>query len=118
MFEGSEVANNAVITPAGQPCRTCKCINGVITCRDTKCDCSKREASKWVPVFQKYSLVKFHFFTRSRLFFPSRDRCCPQCDPRAACTHQELRHVIFTSGERWIYQCQTCECLVSTGGEY
>ncbi|KAK6617717.1 hypothetical protein RUM43_013945 [Polyplax serrata] len=85
MFEGTVVANNAAVTPSGQPCRSCKCVDGVITCRDAKCDCSKRGAS--------------------------RDRCCPQCDPRAACTHQELRHVVFTSGERWIYQCQTCECL-------
>lgn len=88
MFEGAEVGNGLTVSPAGQPCRRCECSSGVISCRDPICDCSVRGGS-------------------------ASDKCCPQCDPSAACTHQELKHVIFRSGERWIYQCQTCECLVS-----
>lgn len=40
--------------------------------------------------------------------------CCPHCEPRYRCRHQEMHHVTFRSGERWLYQCQICECLVST----
>ncbi|XP_069703335.1 protein kinase C-binding protein NELL1-like isoform X3 [Periplaneta americana] len=83
MFEGTEVGNGLTISPAGQPCRRCECSSGVISCKDPACDCSGSVS----------------------------DKCCPQCDPSAACRHQELKHVVFRSGERWIYQCQTCECL-------
>ncbi|PNF40371.1 hypothetical protein B7P43_G01573 [Cryptotermes secundus] len=86
MFEGTEVINGLTVSPAGQPCRRCECSSGVISCRDPTCDCSVRGGS-------------------------ASDKCCPQCDPSAACTHQELKHVVFRSGDRWIYQCQTCECL-------
>ncbi|XP_014616550.1 PREDICTED: protein kinase C-binding protein NELL1-like isoform X3 [Polistes canadensis] len=85
MFENREVANGDTLAPAGNPCRRCTCNDGVITCRDPTCDCN-------VPGSRK-------------------DKCCPQCDPAASCRHQELHHLIFRSGERWIYQCQTCECL-------
>jgi len=88
MFEGREVGNGLSVSPAGQPCRRCECSSGVISCRDPTCDCSVSGGS-------------------------ASDKCCPQCDPNAACRHQELKHVVFRSGERWIYQCQTCECLVS-----
>ncbi|KOB72761.1 Protein kinase C-binding protein NELL1 [Operophtera brumata] len=39
--------------------------------------------------------------------------CCPHCEARYHCRHQEMHHVTFRSGERWLYQCQICECLVS-----
>ncbi|XP_063987428.1 protein kinase C-binding protein NELL1-like isoform X5 [Diachasmimorpha longicaudata] len=84
-FEDREVGNGETLAPAGNPCRQCTCKDGVISCRDPICDCS---------------------LPSSR-----RDKCCPQCDPAASCRHQELHHLIFRSGERWIYQCQTCECL-------
>ncbi|XP_046995713.1 protein kinase C-binding protein NELL1-like [Schistocerca americana] len=85
MFEGDELMNGGVVTPKGRPCHRCECSDGVVSCRDPMCDCSQRSSRN--------------------------DKCCPQCDPSAACHHQELRHVVFRSGERWIYQCQTCECL-------
>ncbi|XP_076396460.1 protein kinase C-binding protein NELL1 isoform X5 [Megachile rotundata] len=84
-FESREVKNGETLAPAGNPCRRCTCKDGVITCRDPICDCSAPGSH--------------------------RDKCCPQCDPAASCRHQELHHLVFRSGERWIYQCQTCECL-------
>ncbi|XP_076644030.1 protein kinase C-binding protein NELL1 isoform X1 [Halictus rubicundus] len=84
-FEDREVENGETLAPAGNPCRRCTCKDGVITCRDPICDCSAPGSR--------------------------RDKCCPQCDPAASCRHQELHHLVFRSGERWIYQCQTCECL-------
>nr|XP_050857702.1 protein kinase C-binding protein NELL1-like isoform X4 [Vespula vulgaris] len=84
-FEDREVANGDTLAPAGNPCRRCTCNDGVITCREPICDCSLPGSRK--------------------------DKCCPQCDPAASCRHQELHHLVFRSGERWIYQCQTCECL-------
>ncbi|XP_066585384.1 protein kinase C-binding protein NELL1-like isoform X2 [Prorops nasuta] len=84
-FEGREVGNGESVAPAGNPCRRCTCKDGVVTCREPTCDCSAPGSN--------------------------RDKCCPQCDPAASCRHQELHHLVFRSGERWIYQCQTCECL-------
>ena len=86
-FENREVRNGETLAPAGNPCRRCTCKDGVITCKDPICDCSAPGSH--------------------------RDKCCPQCDPAASCRHQELHHLVFRSGERWIYQCQTCECLVT-----
>lgn len=86
MLEGNEIENGMTVTPQSAPCKRCTCQSGVLSCSEPECDCSKPGSE--------------------------RNRCCPQCDPKAACKHQELRHVVFRSGERWIYQCQTCECLV------
>lgn len=60
----------------------------MISCEDKPCNCSDWQGTK------------------------KEDLCCPQCDPRQSCTHQELKHVVFKSGDQWIYRCQTCECLV------
>lgn len=87
MYRGREVRDGEEMIPDGQPCQRCTCSLGVISCRDPTCDCSLKSSSK--------------------------DKCCPQCDPDQTCRHQELPQVIFRSGERWIYQCQTCECWVS-----
>ncbi|XP_018301700.1 protein kinase C-binding protein NELL1 [Mycetomoellerius zeteki] len=84
-FEDREVNNGDTLAPSGNPCRRCTCQDGVITCKDPVCDCSAPGSH--------------------------RDKCCPQCNPAASCRHQELHHLVFRSGERWIYQCQTCECL-------
>lgn len=88
MFENKEILDQGKISPRNQPCSICTCSKGVITCDDPPCDCSKWKRSN------------------------DRDLCCPQCDPKESCQHQELKRVTFKSGEQWIYQCQTCECLV------
>lgn len=87
-----EVADGDEAVPPGRPCERCSCAAGVLSCRGPECDCSGTggHSALWPP-----------------------RACCPQCDPSASCRHQELHHVVFRSGERWIYQCQTCECLVS-----
>lgn len=89
MFEDKEIPDGGITSPRNQPCKLCTCNKGVITCTEPACNCS----------------------TWKRGF--GRDLCCPQCDPKESCQHQELKHVYFRSGEQWIYQCQTCECLVS-----
>lgn len=67
-------------------CRTCQCKEGVTKCEKTQCDCSARH----------------------------RDlHCCPQCNHDKVCLHQEDRTKVFKSGQRWNYDCQTCECIVS-----
>lgn len=88
MFEGEEISDQSQMKPRNQPCSLCTCSKGVITCSEPPCDCSKWQRKK------------------------ERELCCPQCDPNESCQHQELKHVTFKSGEQWIYQCQTCECLV------
>jgi hypothetical protein len=88
MFEDNEIPDGGEISPLNQPCKICTCTKGVISCRDRTCNCSEWSRGS------------------------GRDLCCPQCDPNESCQHQELKHVSFRSGEQWIYQCQTCECLV------
>ncbi|XP_031339146.1 protein kinase C-binding protein NELL1-like isoform X5 [Photinus pyralis] len=85
IFEGAEVEHGKTVSPVGQPCRRCECNYGVITCREPTCNCS--------------------------LPGSGQNSCCPQCDRQLACKHQELSDVILMHGERWSYQCQTCECL-------
>lgn len=85
MFDGSEIAHGITISPAGKPCQRCTCNYGVMTCEEPKCNCS---------------LQGTHL-----------NPCCPQCNPRFACSHQEITDVRFMHGEKWSYQCQTCECL-------
>ncbi|CAO1426574.1 unnamed protein product [Diamesa hyperborea] len=87
IFENKEIQDRGVVSPRNQPCVQCSCSNGVVTCREPPCDCSNWHKNG------------------------NRDLCCPQCDPKESCQHQELKHVTFRSGEQWIYQCQTCECL-------
>ncbi|CAH1121478.1 unnamed protein product [Ceutorhynchus assimilis] len=83
IFEDREVAHGITVQSKFNPCLSCTCQKGVITCEKPKCDCRKTFS----------------------------DTCCPQCDSRHACRHQELNEVLFMHGERWSYQCQTCECL-------
>ena len=86
MIDGLEIADSTTAARPGRPCERCQCSAGVLACYPPTCDCSQ----------------------------PHSRACCPQCDAAASCRHQELHHVVFRSGERWIFQCQTCECLVST----
>lgn len=89
MFGDIEIPDGERVPPHNQLCKICTCNKGVISCEEPVCNCStwKKESG--------------------------RDLCCPQCDPKESCLHQELKHIVFRSGEQWIYQCQTCECLVS-----
>lgn len=89
VFEDSEIPDGGQISPRNQPCKVCTCSRGVISCVEPPCNCTTWRRGS------------------------GRDLCCPQCDPKESCQHQELKHVTFRSGEQWIYQCQTCECLVS-----
>lgn len=84
-----EIPDGERVSPRNQPCKVCTCNKGVISCEEPVCNCSTWKKGN------------------------GRDLCCPQCDPRWSCLHQELKHIVFRSGEQWIYQCQTCECLVS-----
>lgn len=113
MFEDAEINDGDRVFPRNQPCKLCTCRRGVISCEDQPCNCSTWTGTS------------------------GRDMCCPQCDPKwvswkkemewndnvsrnwtkcfpfhQSCQHQELKNVVFKSGEQWIYQCQTCECLV------
>lgn len=89
IYKGKEIPDGKETIPdGGPPCKRCACNKGVISCRDPVCDCTAKNSA--------------------------HDVCCPQCDPNQTCRHQELQQVLFRSGERWIYQCQTCECLVIT----
>lgn len=104
-----EVADGGEAVPAGRPCERCSCAGGVLSCRGPDCDCPAAGAGS-ASASGLESLLRSHKG-------PSAPRaCCPQCDPAASCRHQELHHVVFRSGERWIYQCQTCECLVGVQG--
>ncbi|XP_049293601.1 protein kinase C-binding protein NELL1-like isoform X5 [Anopheles funestus] len=87
MFEDRELRDGDKVSPSNAPCKICTCSKGVISCVEPPCNCST-----WRP-----GVVS--------------ELCCPQCDPKQSCQHQELKHVTFRSGEQWIYQCQTCECL-------
>ncbi|XP_031629925.1 protein kinase C-binding protein NELL1-like isoform X2 [Contarinia nasturtii] len=87
MFEDMEIPDGERVSPRNQPCKICTCNKGVISCEEPVCNCSTWKKGN------------------------GRDLCCPQCDPRESCLHQELKHIVFRSGEQWIYQCQTCECL-------
>ena len=80
-------------------CSTCHCSEGVVRCEAKECDCSD---------------VQMHLDGHQQ-------HCCPQCSGVAGrsakvCLHQEDRMKVFSSGERWNYDCQTCECMVSGGG--
>ena len=96
-----EVADGEEAVPPGRPCERCSCSRGVLACRGPQCDCEGSGSGSG----------SGRAGVGPRPHRPPR-ACCPQCDPAASCRHQELHHVVFRSGERWIYQCQTCECLV------
>uniref|UniRef100_A0AAG5D2A7 Protein kinase C-binding protein NELL1 n=1 Tax=Anopheles atroparvus TaxID=41427 RepID=A0AAG5D2A7_ANOAO len=87
MFEDRELKDGEKVAPNNAPCKICTCSKGVVSCVEPSCNCST-----WRPGVMS-------------------ELCCPQCDPKQSCQHQELSHVTFRSGEQWIYECQTCECL-------
>lgn len=97
VHRGKEMADGSEWVEGGG-CETCSCNKGVITCHALPCLC------------QAHNSHNIGFPRPPNPIAPNS--CCPQCDPVNDCRHQELHHVIFHSGERWVYQCETCECLV------
>ncbi|XP_074600127.1 protein kinase C-binding protein NELL1-like isoform X2 [Brevipalpus obovatus] len=65
-------------------CETCNCHRGAARCASKECSCNDIDVDL---------------------------NCCPQCDPRGVCVHQENTSKTFTNGQTWLYQCQMCECL-------
>ncbi|KAK8386242.1 hypothetical protein O3P69_010740 [Scylla paramamosain] len=84
VVNGVERPHGDVWTPPGSECSKCMCSEGTVTCDRFACNCTD----------PKVDLA-----------------CCPQCDPHASCSHQTQPNVTYRSSQRWIYQCQTCECL-------
>ncbi|GBP07047.1 Protein kinase C-binding protein NELL1 [Eumeta japonica] len=85
--------------PEANGCQRCSCTAGVVSCSRTPCAC---DAPSNVT---DSSLAAVGAET-------APTACCAHCDPRYHCRHQEMHHVTFRSGDRWLYQCQICECLL------
>ncbi|XP_022237985.1 protein kinase C-binding protein NELL2-like isoform X2 [Limulus polyphemus] len=83
MYYGTEMPDGDIWISADSPCTECSCNGGVVTCQKQTCDCSRTDINL---------------------------DCCPQCDTTSFCRHQEAPRN-FHNGERWVYQCQICECL-------
>ena len=67
-------------------CNTCQCDAGRATCTQVTCDCR----------------------------VSGEDRgCCPQCSDPLTCAHQAIPGLRYSAGQRWVHNCQECECLVS-----
>lgn len=81
----TEVNDGAWFIP--KECTNCTCTSGRLHCARIECDCTNNDHVQSI--------------------------CCAHCNAQASCVHQELTNVRFRSGQQWIYQCQTCECLVS-----
>uniref|UniRef100_T1J5F5 Protein kinase C-binding protein NELL2 n=1 Tax=Strigamia maritima TaxID=126957 RepID=T1J5F5_STRMM len=82
-FEGSVRSNGSIWAPTDETCTQCFCLNGVVNCKRQVCNCTD----------------------------PLMDlTCCPQCDRSTTCIQQDLSTVV-QNGDRWLYQCQICECL-------
>ncbi|XP_050561369.1 protein kinase C-binding protein NELL1 isoform X1 [Spodoptera frugiperda] len=97
-WQGRMMADGASWSEAGG-CRACACAAGVASCRLAACACD---------------LLDNHTTALQSTSLPSLApaSCCPHCEARFHCRHQEMHHVTFRSGERWLYQCQICECLL------
>ena len=75
-------------------CQNCQCHKGVVTCEIKSCNCSNPE-------------VPHH--------------CCPQCPQQAnvepsKCLFLDREGVPLINyhhGQKWLSQCQECECMVS-----
>lgn len=70
-----------------ESCTMCECNEGVVECKPKTCDCNDPD---------------------------SDGQCCPQCTNTAkVCHHQENSEIVFTNAQKWVYDCQTCQCRVS-----
>ena len=83
-----EYVHEDMWTPDDTKCSRCACQHGKVVCDRIVCDCNDPHSN---PI------------------------CCPQCDPNTSCTHPAKSNKNYLSGQKWIDQCQTCECLVCTG---
>ncbi|XP_076324336.1 protein kinase C-binding protein NELL2-like isoform X1 [Tachypleus tridentatus] len=83
IYYGTEKSNGDTWLAADSICTECFCKAGVVTCQKQECDCNKPDIDLG---------------------------CCPECDTSSYCRHQEVSK-LFRNGERWVYQCQICECL-------
>ncbi|XP_050362567.1 protein kinase C-binding protein NELL1-like isoform X1 [Nymphalis io] len=97
-WQGQILSDGAQWAEAGG-CRACVCTAGVATCVRAPCTCDRDNTSLTIQS------------TASSLALAPAS-CCPHCEARFHCRHQEMHHVTFRSGERWLYQCQICECLL------
>ncbi|XP_046442081.1 protein kinase C-binding protein NELL1-like isoform X2 [Daphnia pulex] len=102
------------------PCVSCQCREGVVTCSKLPCHCTSTSSSSSPPASSSSSsddleaTAKFGLHrNQTVVHHPNSELCCPQCRASKSqqCRHQEKSDVIFDSGQRWIYQCQSCECL-------
>lgn len=101
------------------PCVSCQCREGVVTCSKLPCHCSASSASS--PDAVAKSGVAGN---QTVVHHPNSEQCCPQCrsgspssggsGSKLECPHQEIAGLSFSTGQRWIFQCQSCECLVTT----
>nr|CAJ2313428.1 protein kinase C-binding protein NELL1-like [Metisa plana] len=85
--------------PEADGCQRCLCAAGVVSCSRTPCGCDTPG-----------NLTDSSMVSAGAEVAPAA--CCAHCDPRYHCRHQEMHHVTFRSGDRWLYQCQICECLL------
>ncbi|GAB6022819.1 NEL-like 2 (chicken) [Chamberlinius hualienensis] len=83
IHDGIERKNGSTWPLQGSSCTDCQCLNGIASCERYPCDCSDPRVNL---------------------------DCCPHCDRTSKCQHQE-HNTLYENGQRWIYQCQQCECL-------
>ncbi|CAG0883450.1 unnamed protein product [Cyprideis torosa] len=88
--EGQRYRNGATWPADEDPCRTCSCHWGVVTCEQRQCDCEALS-------------IDGH----------AEDPCCVE-ECRGGCPHQVLNGTWFKHKERWVHQCQTCECFAGS----
>lgn len=70
--------------PGPDPCTRCVCRAGVARCDRAPCRCDSPRVDL---------------------------RCCPECDRAGSCEHPDEPGVRLASGQRWLHNCQQCECL-------
>ncbi|XP_070541388.1 protein kinase C-binding protein NELL2-like isoform X2 [Ptychodera flava] len=81
MYKGQEKHNGEKFKPDDK-CYSCTCKDGKADCKPDVCDCSSDTVDL---------------------------ECCSHCNFNGQCLHQE-NPVVYDSGDKWTYQCQTCQC--------
>lgn len=85
-FHGVDRNHGDAWTSEQSACSRCTCNKGVVTCQEQTCNCEDEQVDL---------------------------NCCPACDDKSRCHHQESTSLTYRSGQTWVYQCQLCECMVS-----